>query len=228
MKRPKLLAVGGAHVDRRGQVAGAVRARRVQSRQDARGCRRRRLQCAAQRGAARHRLLADVGARRRFGRRERRRAPFAEAKIRDLSAVFLDRATPSYTALIDRDGDVIAGLADMELYETVFAKQLRRSQGARRDRRCRRDPVRRQSAGGSARAAGGARRRQAAVRHRDLAGQGGAVCRRAGQRLLPVHERPRGGRPVGDARASRPGRTRRAAARAGLRQRRHHLAGALP
>ena len=92
----------------------------------ARGCRRRRLQRAAQRGAARHRGIADVGARRRFGRRQRRRAPSPQAEIRDLSAVFLDRATPSYTALIDRDGDVIAGLADMELYELAFAKQLRR------------------------------------------------------------------------------------------------------
>ena len=111
-----------------------------------------------------------------------------EAKIRDLSAVFLDRATPSYTALIDRDGDVLAGLADMELYEIVFAKQLRRSKA--------RDEV----AGADAilcdanlpaaalerlaALAGG----QAAVRHRDLAGQGGAARGRARQRLLPVHE----------------------------------------
>ena len=55
-----------------------------------------------------------------------------EAKIRDLSAVFLDRATPSYTALIDRDGDVFAGLADMVLYELAFAKTAEPREGARR------------------------------------------------------------------------------------------------
>ena len=36
-------------------------------------------------------------------------------------------ATPSYTALIDAQGELIAGLADMELYEVAFAKQLRRA-----------------------------------------------------------------------------------------------------
>jgi sugar/nucleoside kinase (ribokinase family) len=51
----------------------------------------------------------------------------AAAGIRDLSVTFLDRATPSYTALVDRHGDVIAALADMELYELAFAKQLRRA-----------------------------------------------------------------------------------------------------
>ena len=131
---PNILAVGGAHVDRRGQVAGAFRARRVQPRHDARGCRRRRLQCAAQRGAARRFGVAAVGARRRCGRRHVARA-IAAAGIRDLSAVFLDRATPSYTALLDRDGEVIAGLADMALYELAFAKQI-----AARARCARRSP----------------------------------------------------------------------------------------
>ena len=51
----------------------------------------------------------------------------AEAGIADLSAVFLDRTTPSYTALLDREGDVVAGLADMALYELAFPKQMRRA-----------------------------------------------------------------------------------------------------
>ena len=51
----------------------------------------------------------------------------AHAGIADLSAVFLDRATPSYTALLDREGDVVAALADMALYEMAFPKQLRRA-----------------------------------------------------------------------------------------------------
>jgi len=49
------------------------------------------------------------------------------AGIADLSVTFLDRVTPSYTALLDREGDVVAALADMELYEIAFAKQMRRA-----------------------------------------------------------------------------------------------------
>src|SRR5690606_34064848 len=47
--------------------------------------------------------------------------------MEDLSAVFLDRTTPSYTALLDQNGELIAGLADMGLYDLAFAKQMRRS-----------------------------------------------------------------------------------------------------
>jgi sugar/nucleoside kinase (ribokinase family) len=46
-----------------------------------------------------------------------------DAGIDDLSAIFLDRMTPSYTALIAADGEVIAGLADMALYD-LFARQI--------------------------------------------------------------------------------------------------------
>jgi sugar/nucleoside kinase (ribokinase family) len=41
--------------------------------------------------------------------------------------VFLDRTTPSYTALIDAEGELIVGLADMALYDLAFPKQIRRS-----------------------------------------------------------------------------------------------------
>ncbi|MBX3597392.1 MAG: carbohydrate kinase family protein [Rhizobiaceae bacterium] len=53
-----------------------------------------------------------------------------EAGIIDMSVTFLDRATPSYTALLDPNGDLIAGLADMSLYDIAFPKQITRS-GAR-------------------------------------------------------------------------------------------------
>jgi sugar/nucleoside kinase (ribokinase family) len=41
--------------------------------------------------------------------------------------VFLDRTTPSYTALIDREGELIVGFADMALYDLAFPKQIRRA-----------------------------------------------------------------------------------------------------
>ena len=126
MKRPKLLAVGGAHVDRRGQVAGPFApgaSNPGRMREDVGGGAFNALRNAAQRGID----CSLMSVRGADSAGENVARAILQAKIRDISAVFLDRATASYTALIDRDGDVIAGLADMELYETVFAKQLRRS-----------------------------------------------------------------------------------------------------
>lgn len=63
----------------------------------------------------------------------------AEAGIEDCSAVFLDRTTPSYTALLDEHGELIAGFADMDLYEAGFARQMRRR--AIRERVARADAI---------------------------------------------------------------------------------------
>lgn len=49
-----------------------------------------------------------------------------QAGIADLSAVFLDRRTASYTAILDPSGEQVAGLADMDIYETALPRQLRR------------------------------------------------------------------------------------------------------
>jgi pseudouridine kinase len=124
--RPKLLAVGGAHVDRRGRVSGIFvpgASNPGKMSEDVGGGVFNALRNAAQRGVEAS-LMSLRGA---DSAGENVARAIGEAKIRDLSAVFLDRATPSYTALIDRDGEVIAGLADMELYELAFPKQLRRS-----------------------------------------------------------------------------------------------------
>jgi sugar/nucleoside kinase (ribokinase family) len=124
--RPKLLAVGGAHVDRRGQVSGIFvpgASNPGTMKEEVGGGVFNALRSAAQRGVEAS-LMSLRGA---DSAGENVARAIAEAKIRDLSAVFLDRATPSYTALIDRDGEVLAGLADMQLYELAFARQLRRS-----------------------------------------------------------------------------------------------------
>ncbi|PWK67568.1 carbohydrate kinase family protein [Aminobacter sp. AP02] len=126
MKHPRILAVGGAHVDRRGRMTapfvpgasipgamseevggGAFNALRGAVRRGAVGA----LMSVRGGDAAGEAVAAEIGAN----------------GITDLSAVFLDRATPSYTALLDRDGDVVAALADMGLYELAFPKQMRRA-----------------------------------------------------------------------------------------------------
>ena len=51
-----------------------------------------------------------------------------KAGITDLSGVFLNRPTPSYTAIIDKNGDLITALSDTTLYEQGFEKHVRRKQ----------------------------------------------------------------------------------------------------
>ncbi len=126
MTSSKILAVGGAHIDRRGQMTGTfVPGASIPGtmREDVGGGAFNALRNAVGRGAAGALLsmrggdaAGDIVAR-----------AIAHAGIADLSAVFLDRATPSYTALLDREGDVVAALADMALYEMAFPKQLRRA-----------------------------------------------------------------------------------------------------
>lgn len=122
----RILAVGGAHIDRRGRlggpyVPGASNPGRLS--EDVGGGVFNALRNAVQAGVG----AAIVSLRGGDAAGETVARAIAEAGIDDLSAVFLDRATPSYTALIDAQGELIAGLADMELYDIAFAKQLRRS-----------------------------------------------------------------------------------------------------
>lgn len=126
MRRPSLLAVGGAHVDRRGQVSGAyvpAASNPGRMREEVGGGAFNALRTLVRR-SIRASLLSVRGgdtAGESVGR------AIAQWGIEDLSAVFLDRATPSYTAIIDREGELVVGFADMELYELAFPKQVRRS-----------------------------------------------------------------------------------------------------
>lgn len=126
MSFPKILAVGGAHIDRRGQVTGAYvpgASNPGVMAEDVGGGAFNALRNAVRRGAS----GAIMSVRGGDAAGETVSRAILDAGIADLSAIFLDRTTPSYTALLDRDGDVIAALADMALYETAFAKQLRRA-----------------------------------------------------------------------------------------------------
>jgi pseudouridine kinase len=126
MSFPKILAVGGAHIDRRGQVTGAYVAGASNPgvmAEDVGGGAFNALRNAVRRGAS----GAIMSVRGGDAAGETVSRAILDAGIADLSAIFLDRTTPSYTALLDRDGDVIAALADMALYEIAFAKQLRRA-----------------------------------------------------------------------------------------------------
>lgn len=122
----KLIGIGGGHIDRRGRIAGdyvAGASNPGSMREDIGGGTLNALRNAVQRGLA----CSLVSVRGGDAAGDRVAHALAEAGIADLSATFLDRATPSYTALLDRNGELIAGFADMGLYDLAFPKQLRRS-----------------------------------------------------------------------------------------------------
>jgi sugar/nucleoside kinase (ribokinase family) len=56
----------------------------------------------------------------------------AEAGVSDCAFTFLDRRTPSYTAILERDGNLVMALADMDLYALFTPRRLR--QRALRDK----------------------------------------------------------------------------------------------
>ncbi|MCB1418153.1 MAG: carbohydrate kinase [Notoacmeibacter sp.] len=122
---PFLLAVGGAHPDRRGQVDGAYvpgASNPGSMRESIGGGVFNAARTAAVSGL-RISLLSARGGDMAGAAVE---AAIAEAGLGDLSPTFLDRRTPSYTSLLDRAGEQIAGLADMTLYESAFLRILGR------------------------------------------------------------------------------------------------------
>jgi sugar/nucleoside kinase (ribokinase family) len=46
------------------------------------------------------------------------------AGVNDRPFIFLDRKTPSYTAIIERDGNLVIALADMDLYRMFVPRRL--------------------------------------------------------------------------------------------------------
>jgi pseudouridine kinase len=126
LKSPTILAIGGAYIDRRGQVSGTfmpAASNPGTMREDVGGGVFNALRSAVRRGVSGSLLsvrggdaLADTVSR-----------AIAAAGIADLSVVFLDRTTPSNTVLLNSDGDLIVGVADMALYDLALPKQIRRA-----------------------------------------------------------------------------------------------------
>lgn len=126
MNSPTVLAVGGAYIERRGQVLGAfvpAASNPGTMREAVGGAVFNALRCAVRRGVSGSLLSVrggDVPA-------DTVSRAVAAAGIADLSVVFLDRTTPSNTTIIDGDGALIVGLADMALYDLALPKQIRRA-----------------------------------------------------------------------------------------------------
>jgi pseudouridine kinase len=124
MPNLKFLGVGAAHIDRRGSVKGAYTPAASNPgtiREEAGGAILNALRTITNLGEAAD-IVSAIG-----GDNAGRQivAAIGAAGINDHCAVFLDRMTASYTALIDADGSLIAGLADMDIYETGLNRHIR-------------------------------------------------------------------------------------------------------
>ncbi len=123
MRDATILVMGGAHVDRRGRIAGET----------APGASNPGAWFVEAGGGAFNaaRNLARLGHRVRLvsprggdADGEIVAAAAAAAGVEDTPFIFLDRATPSYTAIIERDGNLVIALADMELYRLFSPRRL--------------------------------------------------------------------------------------------------------
>lgn len=118
-----ILVMGGAHVDRRGRIAGET----VPGASNPGGW-------FVEAGGGAFNAARNLA---RLGRRVRLVSPRGgdtdgeivaaaaqAAGVEDTPFIFLDRATPSYTAIIERDGNLVIALADMELYRLFSPRRL--------------------------------------------------------------------------------------------------------
>jgi sugar/nucleoside kinase (ribokinase family) len=125
MSGRRILALGGAHVDRRGRLAAAAVAGASNPgswRDEAGGGAFNAARCLAALGH-RVRLISPRGG-------DAAGAMVSEAAqaagIEDTPLTFLDRPTPSYTAIIEPDGNLVIALADMALYDLYGPRQIAR------------------------------------------------------------------------------------------------------
>ena len=123
MRKTGFLVLGGAHVDRRGRIVGET----------APGASNpgRWFVEAGGGGFNAARNLARLGHRVRLisprgGDSEGAlvEAAALAAGVEDTPFTFLDRTTPSYTAILERDGNLVVALADMDLYRYFTPRRL--------------------------------------------------------------------------------------------------------
>jgi sugar/nucleoside kinase (ribokinase family) len=120
----KILVLGGAHIDRRGLITGET--------SPAASNPGRWMEEAGGGGFNAARNLSRLGFDVRIisprggdATGEAVAAAAIEADVQDTPFVFLDRKTPSYTAILERDGNLIIALADMDLYDLFSPRRLR-------------------------------------------------------------------------------------------------------
>jgi pseudouridine kinase len=118
-----ILVLGGAHIDRRGRIAGATAPGASNPgtwKEEAGGG---AFNCARSLARLGHKVTM-VSPRGGDAEGEVVAAAAAAAGVIDRPFTFLDRRTPSYTAIMERDGNLVIALADMELYRLFSPRRL--------------------------------------------------------------------------------------------------------
>jgi pseudouridine kinase len=118
-----ILVLGGAHIDRRGRIAGVTAAGASNPgswKEEAGGG---GFNCARSLARLRH-AVTIVSPRGGDAEGEAVALAAAAAGVIDRPFTFLDRRTPSYTAIMERDGNLVIALADMELYRLFGPRRL--------------------------------------------------------------------------------------------------------
>ncbi|MCA1405149.1 carbohydrate kinase family protein [Ensifer sp. IC3342] len=123
MKKREIAVFGGAHIDRRGRISGVT----------APGASNPGswFEEAGGGGFNAARNLSRLGHSVRMisprggdAAGETVAAAAAAAGVIDCPFTFLDRKTPSYTAILENDGNLVIALADMELYQLFSPRRL--------------------------------------------------------------------------------------------------------
>jgi hypothetical protein len=195
----RILAIGGAHIDRTGRLSsphrpGASNPGHWESTPGG------GVFNAARNLARLGHRVALVSPRGGDAAAGQVAAAAREAGIEDCPLTFLDRATPSYTSILEPDGNLVTALADMALYDRASRpaadeRPPARTAGRRRSPHRRFQPSRKRAC----RTRRSRRRhRGAAGGHRRLAGQGGPLARKSVGDFLSCHERRRGRGPDRD------------------------------
>lgn len=120
----EILAVGGAHIDRRGRIFADTKPGASNPGQwfEEAGGGVFNAACNLSRLGRAVRLVAPRGG---DAAGQVVAAAAERAGLEDQPVMFLDRATPSYTAILERDGNLVIALADMALYDAFSARRLR-------------------------------------------------------------------------------------------------------
>ncbi|ARO30402.1 carbohydrate/purine kinase protein [Rhizobium sp. NXC14] len=119
----KILVLGGAHIDRRGRISGETAPGASNPGtwfEEPGGGGFNAARNLARLGF--HVTMISPRGGDPFGELVGEAADFAG--IDDRPFVFLDRKTPSYTAIIEKNGDLVIALADMDLYRFFVPRRL--------------------------------------------------------------------------------------------------------
>ncbi|EDQ33486.2 Sugar kinase, ribokinase family [Hoeflea phototrophica DFL-43] len=119
----RILAIGGAHIDRTGRLDAAHRpgASNPGHWESVPGG---GVFNAARNLARLGHQVTLVSPRGGDGEAELVAEAASAAGLEDCPLTFLDRATPSYTSILEPDGNLVTALADMALYDLIPARRL--------------------------------------------------------------------------------------------------------